>query len=356
MSLILIALLQLSLLFRHVISTCSTTSDVEFTFYGFPDGNSDTTSFGCAGTTQVADGTAGGSGSYANPETFATALNNPTFVPCEIVYIPLLQKYFQYMDHCEECMDLYPGTIRIDLWVGSDVNGGPIQTSCEDDFGLKTGHTIVRDPPSSLPVNAGQLWDNDSGTCGNEALVFANYETGEAELCGAGDSSDSGHGSGGSPALSSSSSSSTAPISTPSTPTSSATTEAGSSTGSNPTTSATENLDTIAQVDTAAKVADNVKAKAPSPTTLATMVVSAIPSSTVYSITSATSSSRSSSSSSSSAPSSSSSENCGVSAEWPTAWQGHCVGAPCHDFNDCSGELICQGWPNAVCTDPANGK
>ena len=61
MSLILIALLQLSLLYRNVISTCSTTSDVEFTFYGFPDGPSDTTSFGCSGTTQVADGTAGGS-------------------------------------------------------------------------------------------------------------------------------------------------------------------------------------------------------------------------------------------------------------------------------------------------------
>ncbi|CAD6583262.1 MAG: hypothetical protein ASARMPREDX12_001214 [Alectoria sarmentosa] len=351
MSLILIALLQLSLLFRNVISTCSTTSDVEFTFYGFPDGNSDTTSFGCSGTTQVADGTAGGSGSYANPETFATALNNPTFVPCEIVYIPLLQKYFQYMDHCEECMDLYPGTIRIDLWVGSDVNGGPIQTACEDDFGLKTGQTIVRDPPSSLPVNAGQLWDNDSGTCGNEALVFADYETGEAELCGTGGSSGAGGGSGGSPALASSSSSSTAPASTPA---------SSSNKGSNPTTSATENLDTIAQVDTVGKVADNVKAKAPSPTTLATIVVSAIPSSTIKFTNSATPSSSSSSYSSSpspsSAPSSAASADCGVSAEWPTAWQGHCVGAPCHDFNDCSGELICQGWPNAVCTDAASGK
>ena len=61
MSLFLIALLQVSFLFRNVISTCSTTSDVEFTFYGFPDGPSDTTSFGCSGTTQVADGTAGGS-------------------------------------------------------------------------------------------------------------------------------------------------------------------------------------------------------------------------------------------------------------------------------------------------------
>lgn len=71
MSLILIALLQLSLLFRNVISTCSTTSNVEFTFYGYPDGPSDTTSFGCSGSTQVADGTAGGTlRSLSTPQVF----------------------------------------------------------------------------------------------------------------------------------------------------------------------------------------------------------------------------------------------------------------------------------------------
>lgn len=68
MSLILIALLHLSLLYRNVVSTCSTTSDVEFTFYGFPDGPSDTTSFGCSGTTQVADGTAGGPSDCFSPQ------------------------------------------------------------------------------------------------------------------------------------------------------------------------------------------------------------------------------------------------------------------------------------------------
>ena len=106
-----------------------------------------------------------GDGSYANPETFATALNNPNFVPCEIIYIPLFQKYFQYMDHCEKCMELYPNTIHTDLWIGTDINGGQKQIACEEAFGLKTGQTIVHNPPSTLKVNAGQLWDNDSGTC-----------------------------------------------------------------------------------------------------------------------------------------------------------------------------------------------
>ncbi len=44
-----------------------------------------------------------GTGSYSNPETFATAQSNPDFTNCEIVYIPYLQKYFQYADHCVKC-------------------------------------------------------------------------------------------------------------------------------------------------------------------------------------------------------------------------------------------------------------
>ena len=48
--------------------------------------------------------------------------------------------------------------------------------------------------------------------------------------------------------------------------------------------------------------------------------------------------------------------DCGVTAQWPTPWPGHCIGAPCREFNDCSGELICQGWPQPVCTKPRGGQ
>lgn len=77
MSLILFAVLQLSFIVRNVISTCSTTSDLEFTFYGFPDGPSDTTSFGCSGTTQVADGTAGGSSPHPLKSIHISLLTAP---------------------------------------------------------------------------------------------------------------------------------------------------------------------------------------------------------------------------------------------------------------------------------------
>ncbi|KAM0802891.1 hypothetical protein BDR22DRAFT_819550 [Usnea florida] len=311
MSLLVIAVLQISLLFRNVISTCSTTSDVEFTFYGFPDGPSDTTSFGCSGTTQVADGTAGGDGTYANPETFATALNNPSFTPCEIIYIPLFQKYFQYMDHCQECMTLYPSTTRIDLWIGSDVNGGQTQIDCEDALGLKTGQTIVRDPPATLKVSGVQIWDNDEGKCNDDTALFPNYGTSQEELCGAGGAPlPSPSSSAGGPAPSSALPAST-PSSTPSSP----------------------------------QPPPISPSTTQSPSTLATIVSSATPT-----LTSASTSASSTSPSPSGA-----STNCGVTPEWPTAWLGHCVGAPCHEFNDCSGELICQGWPKSVCTDPREG-
>ena len=237
-------------------------------------------------------------------------------------------------------MTLYPTTIRIDLWIGTDVNGGQKQVDCEDAFGLKTRQTIVRDPPSSLKVHSGQLWDNDSGTCNDDTVVFPNYSTSEVALCAGGSSSTSGTSSADAPAPSSTSSASAPPASTPSTPANTNPTI----TESHPTSPGKAKVDPVPQVDTVAKVA-NVKLKAPSPTTLAT-ITSTLASTSTSSIPSP----------SGSGPASSDTSDCGVTTEWPTAWQGHCVGAPCREFNDCSGELICQGWPNPVCTDPKNGK
>ena len=232
------------------------------------------------------------------------------------------------MDHCQECMDLYPATTRIDLWIGSDVNGGQNQINCEDAFGLKTGQMIVRDPPNSLQVNGGQLWDNDSGTCGDDKFVFPSYSTDEAVMC-------SGGGSGGSSAPPATSSSSPPPASTPSSTPAATPNNGAPTTVSDESVSGKEKVNTIPQVDTVAKVAEQPKVEAPpAPTTMATLV----------------------STSSTPSPSGSASEDCGVTAEWPTAWLGHCVGTPCHEFNDCSGELICQGWPNPVCTNPSEGK
>lgn len=159
MSFFYLAIVQ-SLLYSLVHSqSCSSETGVKLTFYGFPDGMSDVTSFGCSGTTPLAtsmSGTAGGDGSFANPETFATAMTNTNFKQCEIVYIPYFQKYFQYMDHCEAAItDYAAGLTHLDLWIGPQSNEG--QLSCEQDFGVLTDQTIIRSPPSTLTVTCTYL-------------------------------------------------------------------------------------------------------------------------------------------------------------------------------------------------------
>lgn len=50
---------------------------------------------------------------------------------------------------------------HVDLWIGTDTNGGATQITCEQDLGT-TNQNILINPPSGLEVNAQNLWD---GTC-----------------------------------------------------------------------------------------------------------------------------------------------------------------------------------------------
>ena len=128
---------------------CAPVSGVQLTYYGFPDGNSDSTSFGCSGTTKTPQtgNTAGGSGTSTDPFTFATKQGSTNFQECELVYVPYLKKYFRYMDHCTGCDDNH-----IDLWIGTDTSGGAAQITCEQDMGTQQGQTVIKNPGSNLEV------------------------------------------------------------------------------------------------------------------------------------------------------------------------------------------------------------
>ncbi|MCJ1275899.1 hypothetical protein MMC21_003704 [Puttea exsequens] len=137
-------------------STCRTQTIDLFSFFGFPDGNSAQGSFPCPQNPLD-----GGDGSYANPETFATAQSNTDFANCDIIYIPYFKKYFQYHDHCVACDEEFNGTypahptpkgyVHLDLWIGpqSLVEG---QSDCELNFGTLSGKEILRDPGNGLEV------------------------------------------------------------------------------------------------------------------------------------------------------------------------------------------------------------
>ena len=69
MSLLLIALFH-SLLFQLAYSQgCAEENGVKLTFYGYPDGSSAMTSFGCSGTSPTGQGNNGGTagGKYNHP-------------------------------------------------------------------------------------------------------------------------------------------------------------------------------------------------------------------------------------------------------------------------------------------------
>ena len=197
--------------------------------------------------------------------------------------------------------------MHIDLWIGPDSNGGQAQLTCELDFGSVSDQTVIQSPPSNLPVQSGALWDGT--TCYNnpsQGRVFPNPST--SGLCSGGSTSPGG---GSTPSAGSS-----APVSTPSTasvvvpPTQPA-----------PTSQPTPPSSTLFSSSVINTPPSNTPIEPPAPTTLAT-VTSAV-SNTIIPDTSSTSSL---------APSGSSGS---------CAWAGHCIGAPCQSYDDCSGDWIC---------------
>jgi len=176
------------------VNACSTQGDTTVTFYGYPDNSPPGagTAYNCGGRNNIA----GGTGTYADPLTFATA--DGEFQQCEIIYLPYLKKYLRYEDSCEQCTtDWSSGKAHIDVWTGSNSsNGGQNQIDCEDSL-TPDAQSIVRSPPNNLDVDDSALFD---GSCHTDHTY-----PGNAASC-------SGSGSGGSTPASSS----TPPSSTPS--------------------------------------------------------------------------------------------------------------------------------------------
>lgn len=86
-------------------AACSVTTDVVVTFYGSPDNDpagSDGTAYNCGGRNKHAQG----SGSHADPLTFATAPGE--YSECEVVYSPYLKKYLRMEDSCAQCSKFRP--------------------------------------------------------------------------------------------------------------------------------------------------------------------------------------------------------------------------------------------------------
>lgn len=154
-------------------STCQATDQVKITFYGYPDNSppgpdircaldSRQDCSGCAGNSSHTvtasecgprGETAGGTGTYDDPITMASAAT--WFCHQEVVYLPYLKKYLRYEDYCQDCTgNATEGILHIDIWTGSTkTNGGSVQDKCEKLLTPDDQQPMIRSPSKDLPVD-----------------------------------------------------------------------------------------------------------------------------------------------------------------------------------------------------------
>jgi 3D (Asp-Asp-Asp) domain-containing protein len=97
---------------------------------------------------------AGGSGTFADPLTFATAVG--VFKPGTRIYVPDVQLYFILEDTCASCSGH-----QIDLWAGPATDSGVV--ACEESLTRGGARPYEVNPPPGRPVVAGDLYQ--SGKC-----------------------------------------------------------------------------------------------------------------------------------------------------------------------------------------------
>ncbi|KAH7041147.1 uncharacterized protein B0I36DRAFT_344776 [Microdochium trichocladiopsis] len=152
--------------------SCSVASNLDITFYGNPDNDpagSTATAYDCGAGRNF---NAGGSGSYNDPLTFATAQGE--FKTCEIVYFPYIKKYIRMEDYCQTCTeDWAVGRWHIDIWTGNNVNGGNTQVQCENSLTPGPDQWVIRNPSPNLEVDLTELFVNPR-TCNTNHVYLNN--------------------------------------------------------------------------------------------------------------------------------------------------------------------------------------
>jgi hypothetical protein len=106
---------------------------------------------------------AGGIGTFSNPVTFATDVNELGW--CQVIYVPYMKRYFIHEDECSECDRDWTAShlYRFDMWAGGDANSRKAPEkkalrACEstwtraNSISDPANPTIIVDPPSGLPV------------------------------------------------------------------------------------------------------------------------------------------------------------------------------------------------------------
>lgn len=140
---------------------------VYMTFYGWPDNSPPGNAIAYPksdGYPTVHNG-AGGTGTYADPITFAT--DKAEFPVGTRLFAAVIQKYLMVEDDCAECDTDWSGSQKwhIDVWMnsnGSDNSNAVLD--CEDQW-TRTSTTVEINPPPGRDATTPPLFDTSTNTC-----------------------------------------------------------------------------------------------------------------------------------------------------------------------------------------------
>jgi 3D (Asp-Asp-Asp) domain-containing protein len=144
-----------------------TMMSVYVTFYGWADNSPP----GGAIAYPKSDGyptlhdTAGGTGTYADPITFAT--DEDELPVGTRLYVPFIEKYVIMEDDCVECDSDWTSSHKwhVDLWMNSNgTENASALGDCEDAW-TRSSTTVEVDPPDGRTVTTQPLFDPATNTC-----------------------------------------------------------------------------------------------------------------------------------------------------------------------------------------------
>jgi len=142
--------------------------------------------------------TAGGTGTWADPITFATSTKEVK--PGGRIYVPRVGKYFIMEDGCDECSADWnghgpnggPNLWHFDLWLGGK-GGDPIKAiQCENALthynkdSTPTLESVIVDPPSNEKVSSDPIFNTKTGECYGGAkpeITTGTYANKGAKVC-----------------------------------------------------------------------------------------------------------------------------------------------------------------------------
>ncbi|WP_051452174.1 RICIN domain-containing protein [Actinospica robiniae] len=171
-----IALTVLGLAAATTPAQASTTRNFLVTLYGWPDNSppGNDIAYPKSDGNPTIHNAAGGTGTYANPITYAT--DKSELAVGTIVYYPYLHRYFIMEDDCVECDEDWTGSgpdggpnlYHIDLWIGGQGGNSNDVINCEDDLTQDSEAAIVN-PPNNEPVDTTPLFNSSTNSCYNPA-------------------------------------------------------------------------------------------------------------------------------------------------------------------------------------------